>query len=167
MKKALLRCFHTYIIQVKLANGQKGYISAIIDEASNEVSSLVADDNASFQLVGKMLTETKSQLTNLAGIIIHSDQGFHYQIPSYQSWIKANQVIQSMSRKGNCLDNAPIESFFSLLKRECLNRIKLTSLTSLKQVCKEYVKWFNEERISGNKKGLTPIEYRNKSLKNE
>ncbi|USS92847.1 IS3 family transposase [Fructilactobacillus ixorae] len=150
-EKITFKVLHTDITQVQLADGKKAYISAIIDEASSEVISLVVDSNEKFQLVSKMLNETKFK-KNLKQIIIHSDQGFHYQITSYQSWIKDNHIIQSMSRKGNCLDNAPIEIFFSLLKRECLNRIKLTSLTSLKQVCEEYVKWFNEEIISGNKK---------------
>ncbi|USS88964.1 IS3 family transposase [Fructilactobacillus cliffordii] len=166
-EKIPFKMLHTDIIQVQLVDGKKAYISAIIDEASSEVISLVADNNERFQLVERMLNETKIKIKDLKQVTIHSDQGFHYQIPAYQRWIKANHVTQSMSRKGNCLDNAPIESFFNLLKRECLNRIKLTSLTSLKKVCQEYIKWFNEERISGNKKGLTPIEYRNKSLKTE
>lgn len=165
-EKTPLKVFHTDITQIKLSNDNKAYISAIIDQASNEIISLVADNNEKFKLVETMLEETEDKIKNLNDIVIHSDQGFHYQTHAYQRWVDNNEITQSMSRKGNCLDNAPIESFFSLLKCEALNRIKIDSLTSLKKVCKNYVYWFNNERISENKKGLTPIEYRNKSLAN-
>ncbi|AQW21457.1 hypothetical protein PL11_005675 [Lentilactobacillus curieae] len=69
-----------------------------------------------------------------------------------------------MSRKGNCHDNAPIESFFNLLKRERLNRSKIEDLDRLEEITSQYVKWFNEDRISLNKNGLTPIEYRNQAI---
>ncbi|MEN3254619.1 IS3 family transposase, partial [Fructilactobacillus sanfranciscensis] len=88
----------------------------------------------------------------------------HYQLESYRKWIDKQNVLQSMSRKGNCLDNSPVESQIGLMKKECLYREKIDSLTTLKKVCSDYKKWFNYERIS-RKKELTPIEYRNKFLK--
>ncbi len=65
-----------------------------------------------------------------------------------------------MSRKGNCHNNAPIESFFSLMKRECLNRYRIDDLTNLRKLVNGYVDWFNNVRVSRNKNGLTPVEYR-------
>lgn len=69
-----------------------------------------------------------------------------------------------MSRKGNCNDNAPIESFFNLMKRECLNRIRINNIDELVKVVAEYTDWYNNERISMNKNGLTPVEYRNQTV---
>ncbi|MBV0930732.1 IS3 family transposase, partial [Lentilactobacillus sp. IMAU92037] len=72
--------------------------------------------------------------------------------------------LTSMSRKGNCHDNAPIESFFNLMKRECLNRYQINDITALRKLVKQYIQWFNNERISRNKNGLTPVEYRNQAM---
>ncbi|MCG4281183.1 IS3 family transposase, partial [Lacticaseibacillus saniviri] len=68
------------------------------------------------------------------------------------------------SRKGNCHDNAPVESFFSLMKRECLNRYRINDLSGLKELVNRYVQWFNNVRISRNTNGLTPVEYRNQAM---
>ncbi|WZK66190.1 IS3 family transposase [Lacticaseibacillus rhamnosus] len=94
---------------------------------------------------------------------MHSDQGWQYQTREYQSQVHAMGIVPSMSRKGNCHDNAPMESFFNLLKRERLNRQPIKDLEELKQIVDHYVTWFNHDRISLNKNGLTPIEYRNQT----
>lgn len=73
-------------------------------------------------------------------------------------------LIQSMSRKGKCHDNAPIESFFNLLKREWLNRIKIDSVAQLEAEVKDYANWYNNERISAKINGLCPVEFREKAL---
>ncbi|WP_268872337.1 IS3 family transposase [Lacticaseibacillus thailandensis] len=73
-------------------------------------------------------------------------------------------MVQSMSRKGNCHNNAPIESFFSLMKRECLNRYRIDDLTNLRKLVNGYVDWFNNVRVSRNKNGLTPVEYREQAM---
>ncbi|QCX24209.1 transposase [Companilactobacillus futsaii] len=73
-------------------------------------------------------------------------------------------IKQSMSRKGNCHDNAPIESFFNLLKRECLYRYNILDLDQLKQLVDEYINWYNNDRISLKRKGLSPVEYREQSM---
>ncbi|WP_368492537.1 IS3 family transposase [Levilactobacillus namurensis] len=69
-----------------------------------------------------------------------------------------------MSCKSNCHDNALVESFFSLLKRECLNQYRIQDLTELRGILKLYIKWFNNERISVKTKGLSPVRYRNQVL---
>lgn len=159
------KVLHIDITQVKIGKDKWGYISAIIDEASGEVLATSINKHPNWKLVSSMLDKLSMHLPKKINPLIHSDQGFHYQLKSYQRKLKVNGYKQSMSRKGNCLDNAPIESFFNLLKRECLNRINIDSLTTLKEEYKKYINWFNNERISGNKKGLTPVEYRCKSLK--
>ena len=135
-----------------------------MDEASNEIMGLQVSDSPNFNLVRNTLNELYKNNPCLSGAIIHSDQGFHYQLESYRKWIDKQNVLQSMSRKGNCLDNSLVESQIGLMKKECLYREKIDSLTTLKKVCSDYKKWFNYERIS-RKKELTPIEYRNKFLK--
>uniref|UniRef100_UPI001300E05B IS3 family transposase n=1 Tax=Lactiplantibacillus plantarum TaxID=1590 RepID=UPI001300E05B len=96
--------------------------------------------------------------------IMHSDQGWQYQHKDYQNAMKELRVTPSMSRKGNCHDNAPMESFFNLMKRECLYRTIIDNLEDLKQVVTNYIVWYNTKRISINKNGLTPVEYREQAI---
>lgn len=87
---------------------------------------------------------------------IHSDQGWHYQLEYYIDKLSENNFVQSMSRKGNCLDNAPIESFFHLYKTECLNGFPpCENIEELQEISKEYVKWCNDQRVSRKTKGCT------------
>lgn len=95
---------------------------------------------------------------------LHSDQGGQYQMVDYQQRLKALNITQSMSRKVSSHDNAPIESFFNLLKRECLNRYQINTLSDLRNLVNGYVDWFNNVRISRNKIGLPPVEYREQTL---
>ena len=97
--------------------------------------------------------------------IIHSDQGWHYQLGYYTQKLTDHHFIQSMSRKGNCHDNAPIESFFHLFKTELLDGFPpCKDLAELKELSKYYIDYFNYERISLKTKGMTPVEYRNHTL---
>ncbi|MCG0675370.1 IS3 family transposase [Lactiplantibacillus plantarum] len=97
--------------------------------------------------------------------IIHSDQGWHYQLNYYTDKLSEKKFMQSMSRKGNCLDNAPIESFFHLLKTECLNGFpQCKDIGEFKEITKNYVDWFNNRRILQKTKGMTPCEYREHAL---
>ena len=155
---------HTDVTQVKLANNQWGYISAVIDEASNEVVSLNVSNHANKQQLATTLSNLQATIPKESMPILHSDQGWQYQLSYYHQTLHKMGIIPSMSRKGNCHDNAPIESFFNLLKRERLNRSKIEDLDRLEEITSQYVKWFNEERISLNKNGLTPIEYRNQAI---
>jgi len=96
---------------------------------------------------------------------IHSDQGWHYQLNYYIDKLSEKGFSQSMSRKGNCLYNAPIESFFHLFKTECLNGFPLcNNIEEFKKISMEHVAWFNNQRISRKTKGMTPIEYRKHAL---
>ena len=97
--------------------------------------------------------------------IVHSDQGWHYQMCYYQQQLKDNGLTQSMSRKGNCLDNVSMESFFGILKSECFHGKRFSSVDELEQTVKEYIHYYNYERIRVKLKGLSPVEYRIQSLR--
>lgn len=155
---------HTDVTQVKLDNQKWGYISAVIDEATKEVMSISVGLHPDKALIVETIENLREQIPSGSTSILHSDQGWHYQTSWYQEHLKNLNFVQSMSRKGNCLDNAPIESFFSLLKRECLKRHHIHNIKELSALTNKYVNWFNNERISLKTKGLTPIQYRNQTL---
>lgn len=162
--KQPLTVLHTDVTQVRLYNGEWGYISAITDEASREVLAAIVSASPNKALIQATLDELQEHLKDGLKPVLHSDQGWQYQMPDYQQRLKDLNIIQSMSRKGNCHDNAPIESFFNLMKRECLNRYQIDDLTSLRKLVNGYVDWFNNARISRNKNGLTPVEYREQAI---
>ena len=83
----------------------------------------------------------------------------------YQKQLKDNGLVQSMSRKGNCLDNAAMESFFGTLKSECFHTCKYDSVTELEVALHEYIRYYNNDRIKWKLKGLSPVQYRIQSLK--
>jgi putative transposase len=91
--------------------------------------------------------------------IIHSDQGFHYTHPEFQKRVRKMKLKQSMSRRGNCLDNAPMESFFGHMKDE-LDYKEAKNFGELKQMIDQYMIYYNESRRQWNLKKMTPIEYR-------
>jgi putative transposase len=159
-----LTVFHTDVTQVRLYNGEWGYISSITDEASREVLAAIVSASPNKVMIQASLNELERHLKGGIKPILHSDQGWQYQMTDYQQRLKDMNITQSMSRKGNCHDNAPIESFFSLMKRECLNRYQINTLSDLRKLVNGYVDWFNNVRISRNKNGLTPVEYREQAM---
>lgn len=134
------------------------YLSVIKDIASGEVLSW----NTSLHLEMKLVTETLAKMNfNLAdNTMIHSDQGFHYTHPGYIKMVKDLNMIQSMSGKGSCIDNAPIESFFGHLKDE-LDYKTCLSFDELSLKIDEYMRYYNHERKQWTKQKMTPVEYRN------
>ena len=107
-----------------------------------------------------MLKKSFKKLPKQVNLIIHSDQGWQYQMKQYQAILKERGITQSMSRKGNCLDNAVIENFFGILKSELFYLKKYKSIDQLKNEIKEYIDYYNNERIKLNLKGMSPIQYR-------
>ena len=95
--------------------------------------------------------------------IFHSDQGWVYQVKQYTSKLEENGITQSMSRKGNCLDNSPMENFFGILKQEIYYGHKFYSYEHLKQTIEDFIKYYNEERIKEKLGYLSPVEYRKKN----
>ena len=141
--------------------GRFVYLSVIKDIASGEVVAW----NLSLYLEMTLVTETvkKMGLDSYEGILIHSDQGFHYTNPVYIEMIKDLQMIQSMSGKGNCIDNAPIESFFGHMKDE-LEYKHCKTFGELRFVIEEYMTYYNYQRKQWERKKMTPVEYRNHLL---
>lgn len=116
-------------------NDQKLYLSPIIDLFNGEVISYSLSRHPNFKQVTDMLKDAFQKLPDkVDNLILHSDQGWQYQMKAYQRLLKAKGITQSMSRKATCLDNAVAENFFGLLKRSCSiwkNSIPLNSLKKL------------------------------------
>ena len=91
---------------------------------------------------------------------MHSDQGWHYQHAKYQKMLKDNNITQSMSRKGNCLDNSMMENFFGLMKNELLYVNDFESIETFEAELKKYIIWYNTKRIKLRLKGMSPAQYR-------
>ena len=112
-----------------------------------------------------MLEKAFARIPDGTNLILHSDQGWQYQMYDYQKRLKKKGIRQSMSRKGNCLDNSVMENFFGLLKSELLYLQEVVSVDHFKEELIEYLSWYNEKRIKVKLKGLTPLQFRNQSLK--
>jgi putative transposase len=140
--------------------GQKLYLSPILDLYNSEIISYHMDVRPSYRLVGRMVEMAFDKYMNLDGLIMHSDQGWHYQMKSYQRVLKQNGVLQSMSRKGNCLDNAVMENFFGILKSELFYTRKYTSVEELKADIQVYIEYYNNDRIKLKLNAKSPVLYR-------
>ena len=116
--------------------------------------------------ISRMLEKAFKKFTNLSGLILHSDQGWQYQMFKYHKVLMENGIIQSMSRKGNCLDNSLMENFFGVLKREMFygHEFEFKTLEQLKLAIEEYIDYYNNQRIKTKLKGMTPVQYRNHSI---
>src|SRR4030095_1016442 len=113
-------------------SGKKLYLSPIIDLFNQEIISYELSERPNFNQVVAMLKKSFKKLNVQDKLILHSDQGWQYQMKQYQQLLKEKGITQSMSRKGNCLDNAIIENFFGILKSELFYIKKFTSVNQLK-----------------------------------
>ncbi|WP_156153493.1 IS3 family transposase [Domibacillus robiginosus] len=141
-------------------HGQKLYLSPILDLYNGEVISYHLENRPIYSLVSRMLTKSFEHLKDGDSPVLHSDQGWHYQMKQYQQVLKEHGIIQSMSRKGNCLDNAAMESFFGLLKSELLYFKEFESMEHFKQELEKYIHYYNHKRIKAKLKGMSPVQYR-------
>jgi len=140
--------------------GQKLYLSPILDLYNGEVVSYNISSHPVFSQVTDMLEKAFRKIPNGISLILHSDQGWQYQMKPYQSMLKAKGIRQSMSRKGNCLDNAVIENFFGLLKSELLYLQDFNSIEHFKLELIEYIHFYNHFRIKAKLGGLSPVQFR-------
>lgn len=143
--------------------GQKIYISPIMDLYNQEIISYTISDSPNLAMVTQMLKEAFEVLPKNVDLIVHSDQGWHYQHLTYQNMLKEKGITQSMSRKGNCLDNAVIENFFGILKSELLYLQEFESREQFVLELKEYIDYYNNNRIKLKLKGMSPRKFRNHS----
>ena len=141
-------------------SGKKLYLSPIIDLFNQEIISYELTERPVFNQVAVMLRKAFKKIPNNTNLTLHSDQGWQYQMKQYQYLLKEKGIKQSMSRKGNCLDNAIIENFFGILKSELFYIQKFTSLEGLKREIKKYINYYNNERIKSNLNKMSPIQYR-------
>lgn len=142
---------------------QRAYLSAVKDIASKEIVSWQVSNNITLKFVLDSLNDLKNVKTVDCKTMIHSDQGAHYTSPEYRAKIKELGITQSMSRKGNCLDNAPIESFFGHLKDDA-NYSEAKNFNELKEIVGGYINYYNNERYQWDIKKMTPVEYRDHLL---
>lgn len=145
--------------------GEKLYLSPILDLFNREIVSFSITERPIYNQVQTMLDKAFEKHIDLKGLIFHSDQGWQYQMKAYQQQLRDKGIQQSMSRKGNCLDNCVMENFFGLLKSELLYLQEFTSIEHFKTELEDYISWYNTKRIKGKLKGLSPVEYRTQSLK--
>ncbi|MDP0384396.1 IS3 family transposase, partial [Glaesserella parasuis] len=150
------------VSEFKCAEG-KLYLSPIKDLFNGEIIAYDVARNPSFEQISRIMKRAVARLDG-ATPILYSDQGWQYQMASYQSILKQNGIVQSMSRKGNCLDNSAMESFFGRLKTECYFGKRFETFEQLEQAIHEYIHYYNHERIQVRLKGLSPVEYRTQSL---
>ena len=144
--------------------GQKLYLSPILDLHSNDLVSYVISERPVLSMVMDMIDDAARWLPPGAAPVLHSDQGWQYQHKHYQKKLKDYGIIQSMSRKGNCLDNAVIENFFGLLKSELLYLQNFDSMEHFKQELIDYLDYYNNRRIKVKLKGLPPALHRQQAL---
>lgn len=147
--------------------GGLAFLSVVKDICTGEVVAWNLSRHIDMDLVMGTLRYMKENgnLISFENVVIHSDQGFHYTNPEYINEIKALGMVQSMSRKGNCIDNAPIESFFGHLKDE-VDYKKCRTFGELKRKIVKYMDDYNNERCQWNLKKMAPVEYRNHLLLN-
>ncbi|WP_407691727.1 IS3 family transposase, partial [Psychrobacillus psychrotolerans] len=144
--------------------GEKPYLSPVLDLCNGEIIAYKVMNRPVYQLVGDMLDEAVQRLQPGGEVILHSDQGWHYQMKKYQQTLQAHQITQSMSRKGNCLDNAVIENFFGLLKSELFYLQEFESMVHFEKELEEYMEYYNHKRMKAKLKDLSPVEYRTQIL---
>ena len=126
---------------------------------NNEIISYSISLSPNFNQTREMLKGMISKMPPNAKLILHSDQGWQYQVKEYQRILRENKIKQSMSRKGNCLDNSVMENFFGRLKVEMYYGEKFESVDKFIDKLKEYIYYYNNERINLRLK-MSPVKYR-------
>ncbi len=140
--------------------GEKLCRLPILDLCSSDLISYTISDRPVLSMVTSMLNKAFEKIPDGTNLILHSDQGWQYQHKQYQRMLRKKGIRQSMSRKGNCPDNAVMENFFGLLKSELLYLQEFDSMDHFKQELMEYLDYYNNRRIKTKLKGLPPAIHR-------
>ena len=149
----------TDVTEVKI-NDKKIYLSPILDMFNGEIISYTISYHPDLKMALNMLNKAFKKTDIPKGLILHSDQGWHYQHLRYQKALKDRNIVQSMSRKGNCLDNAMMENFFGLMKSELLYLQEWDSVEQFAKELVKYIRYYNNDRIKLRLKGKSPVQYR-------
>lgn len=141
------------------------YLSIMKDMVTGEVLSKQISESLELWFVYDTLKDLEQIKDKLQWALVHSDQGFHYTHPSFKLWVEELWCIQSMSRRWNCIDNSPTESFFGHMKDE-IDISECANLDEVKSYMNNYIYEYNNERPQWNRKKMTPVQYRNHLLNN-
>ena len=143
---------------------RKLYLSPVMDLFDRQIISHTISSSPNLELTNASLRQALSCLEPGQQPLVHSDQGFQYQHASWRALLEGAGAVQSMSRKANCYDNAVMENFFGHLKEELFHRVRFLNSDALTLALNEYIRWYNNERISTKLKGLSPVQYRAQAL---
>ena len=149
----------TDVTEFKVAD-RKAYLSPIIDMFNGEIIAYTISDRPDLKMVMDMMHSAKRKIKDTNGVMLHSDQGWHYQHMQYQQTLKKYGITQSMSRKGNCLDNAVMENFFGIMKSELLYLQQFSDMEVFKRELRKYINYYNNDRIKLKLNGKSPVQYR-------
>ncbi|MFJ3319168.1 IS3 family transposase, partial [Herbaspirillum huttiense] len=141
-------------------SGEKLYLSPVMDLYNGEIVAYQTSRSPQFHLVKSMLKKAIATLKGVTRPMLHSDQGWQYQMHAYRRTLAETGITQSMSRRGNCLDNAAMESFFGTLKSECFYLQRFSCIDQLQTEIRKYIHYYNHHRIKTKLKGLSPVQYR-------
>lgn len=144
--------------------GEKVYLSPVLDLYNQEIVAYQIARTPHFPLVMTMLDKAFQRLNEGETPLLHSDQGWQYQMTAYHKKLADKGVRPSMSRKGNCLDNSVMENFFGLLKTEFFHGHHFADTRTFIAKLMDYIHYYNNERIKVKLKGLGPVEYRTQAL---
>ena len=144
---------------------RKLYLSPILDMWNGEIISYTISHSPNLALVMKMLKKAFRRMGDTSGTMLHSDQGWHYQHAHYQWALREHGITQSMSRKGNCLDNSVMENFFGLLKNEFYYVNHFDDEQTFLKGLAEYIKYYNNDRIK-LRLNMSPVQYRQTNMNN-
>ena len=152
----------TDVTQFKVCD-EKVYLSPVMDLFNREIVSYSISTRPILWQIREMLDGLFEKLPDDATPIFHSDQGWQYQHAEYQRLLAEHNITQSMSRKGNCMDNGAMENFFGRLKVEMFYGEKFESVNAFVDELKKYIHYYNNDRISLKLKGMSPVQYRTHS----
>ena len=143
---------------------RKLYLSPVLDLYNGEIIGYEISEHPVMKQVINMLKKVFVKIPDNTQLVLHSDQGWQYQHKSYQKMLREKGIRQSMSRKGNCLDNSVMENFFGLVKSELLYLQDFDSIEDFRMQLEEYLDYYNNRRIKGKLKGMSPVEFRTHSF---
>ena len=152
----------TDLTQFNVCN-EKVYLSPVMDLYNREIISYSISLSPNLCQIREMLEGLFQKLPDNAKPIFHSDQGWQYQHAEYQRLLAEHNILQSMSRKGNCMDNGAMENFFGRLKVEMFYGEKFESVNAFIDKLIEYIDYYNNDRISIKLNGMSPVQYRTHS----
>ena len=153
----------TDVTQFKVCD-EKVYLSPVMDLYNREIVSYSISTSPNLWQIRDMLDGLFAKLPDDASPVLHSDQGWQYQHAEYQRLLAEHNITQSMSRKGNCMDNGAMENFFGRLKVEMFYGEKFENVNVFIDELKRYIDYYNYERISMKLKGMSPVQYRTHSV---